>query len=180
MPSSNSPGNPSSRRTGSPRTRISTRPPPPSAPRAKLAAAEEIYQAAHLGPTREELAIADAKVTNAEAAVAVIATRAAKLGIRAPANGNVALLVAEPGEAIIPGQPVMTLEATAWRWASLNLREDQFDDLRIGSPIELLPLGGGEFATWRAARVVGDHDLNTFLVRADPVEAATSGGVLLR
>ena len=53
-------------------------------------------------------------------------------------------------------------------------------------PIELLPLGGGEriaarvteivargeFATWRAARVVGDHDLNTSLVRADPVEAA--------
>jgi HlyD family secretion protein len=27
----------------------------------------------------------------------------------------------------------------------------------------------GEFATWRAARVVGDHDLNTFLVRTDPV-----------
>jgi len=70
--------------------------------RAKLAAAEETYQAAHLGPTREELAIADAKVTNAEAAVAVIAARAAKLRIRASADGIVALLVAEPGEAIRP------------------------------------------------------------------------------
>ena len=28
----------------------------------------------------------------------------------------------------------------------------------------------GDFATWRAARAVGDHDLNTFSVRADPVE----------
>jgi hypothetical protein len=27
----------------------------------------------------------------------------------------------------------------------------------------------GEFATGRAARVVGDHDLSTFLIRADPV-----------
>ena len=44
--------------------------------RAKLVAAEETYQAAHLGPTREELAIADTKVKNAEAAVAVIAARA--------------------------------------------------------------------------------------------------------
>ena len=26
----------------------------------------------------------------------------------------------------------------------------------------------GEFATWRAARAVGDHDLNSFLVRVDP------------
>ena len=57
--------------------------------------------------------------------------------------------------------------------------------MRIGSPIELLPVGvsdrvkgvaeiipRGEFATWRAARVVGDYDLNTFLVRVDPVPPA--------
>jgi len=80
----------------------------------------------------------------------------------------------------------MTLEATGRRWATCNLREDQSDGLRIGSSIELLPLGGGEriaarvteivargeFATWRAARVVGDYDLNTFLVRVDPVAPA--------
>jgi len=37
---------------------------------------------------------------------------------------------------------------------------------------EIIPCGG--FATWRAARVVGDHDLNTFLVRADAVKAAAA------
>ena len=31
---------------------------------------------------------------------------------------------------------------------------------------ELRPLG--EFAVWRAARAVGDHDINNFLLRADP------------
>jgi HlyD family secretion protein len=109
-----------------------------------------------------------------------------KLRIRAPSDGTVALIVAEPGEAIFPGQPVVTLEAAGRRWASFNLREDQLDGLRIGSPIELLPVAGndrieariaeiiprGEFATWR---VVGDHDLNTFLVRADPVGPAATG-----
>jgi hypothetical protein len=94
----------------------------------------------------------------------------------------VAQIVAEPGEAVIPDQPVMTLEAAGQRWASFNLREDQFGDLRLGSPVRLVPADGGgaiaarvtemiprgEFATWRAARVVGDHDLNTFLVRIDP------------
>ena len=152
--------------------------------RAKLAdRLRRTYQAAHLGPTREELAIADAKVTNAEASASVIAARVAKLRVRASADGAVALVVAEPGEAIMPGQPVMTLEANGRRWASFNVREDQFGDLRIGSGVELTAAGGndrvgarvteilprGEFATWRAARVVGDHDLNTFLVRADPV-----------
>src|SRR5262249_52295743 len=147
------------------------------AAQAKLAAAQEAYQAAHLGPTREELAIADAKVKNADAQVEVIAARVAKLRLRAPVDGIVAVVVAEPGEAIVPGQPIMMLEAAGRQWVSFNLREDQFEGLRIGSPIELLPLGTenkisarvaeivgrGEFATWRAARVVGDHDLNTFL-----------------
>jgi HlyD family secretion protein len=155
--------------------------------RARLEHAQEAYQAARLGPIREELAVADAKVKNAEAVVSVIAARVDKLRIRAPSDGTVALIVAEPGEAIVPGQPVMTLEAAGRRWASFNLREDQLDGLHIGSPIELLPIGGsdriqariaeiiprGEFATWRAARVVGDHDLNTFLVRADPVTPAS-------
>ncbi len=32
----------------------------------------------------------------------------------------------------------------------------------------------GDFATWRAARAVGDHDLNTFFVRADAVDGGLS------
>jgi multidrug resistance efflux pump len=150
--------------------------------RAKLAEAEKIYEAAHAGPIKEELEAADAKVAVAAAAVSVIAARVAKLRIAAPTGGVVAQIVAEPGEAVIPDQPVMTLEATGRRWASFNLREDQLGDLRLGSPVQLIPANDGpdvvaqvtqiiprgEFATWRAARVVGDHDLNTFLVRVDP------------
>jgi HlyD family secretion protein len=158
--------------------------------RAKLAAVEKTYEAAHLGPTREELAIADAKVENAATSVSVIAAQVAKLKIHAPTEGVVAVIVAESGEAIIPGQPILTLEATGRRWTSFNLREDQFGELRIGTQVELLLAGGvdriaaqvteiiprGEFAVWRAARVVGDHDLNTFLVRADPIDT-TAGGL---
>jgi HlyD family secretion protein len=154
--------------------------------RAKLAAAEQAYEAAYGGPIREELAVADAKVETVATSVSVIAARVAKLRVRAPADGVVALIVAEPGEAIIPGQPLMTLEASGRQWTSFNLREDQFGDLRIGSEVGLLRAGGvdriaarvteiiprGEFAVWRAARVVGDHDINMFLLRADPIETA--------
>jgi HlyD family secretion protein len=153
---------------------------------ANLSRAKERYEAARLGPTSEERAIADAGVEIAAADVAVVAARVAKLRIRAPSEGAVALLVAEPGEAIVPGQPVMTLQALGERWASFNLREDQLDELHIGSSVGLMPTDGsaridariaeiiprGEFATWRAARAVGDYDLNTFLIRADPVGVA--------
>jgi HlyD family secretion protein len=67
------------------------------------------------------------------------------------------------------------------------LREGQLDGLTIGFPVELTTADGnapidsriadivprGEFATWRAARAVGDHDLNTFVLRADPVGPAS-------
>jgi HlyD family secretion protein len=93
------------------------------------------------------------------------------------------------GEAVIPGQPIMTVEGTGNRWASFNLREDQMSDVRIGERVRLFPVGatGGitahvteilprrEFATWRAARVVGDHDLNTFLIRIDPAPDRSDG-----
>jgi HlyD family secretion protein len=47
------------------------------------------------------------------------------------------------------------------------------DGRRIAARVtELRPLG--EFATWRAARAVGDHDLNSFRLRLDPL-AATEG-----
>ncbi len=153
---------------------------------ANLARAKERYEAARLGPTKEERAIADAKVEAAAAAVAVIAARVAKLRVYAPADGAVALVVAEPGEAIVPDQPLMTLHKAGEHWASFNLREDHLDGLGIGVPIQLVMADGdapinasideivprGEFATWRAARAVGDYDLNTFLIRADPVGTA--------
>jgi hypothetical protein len=34
----------------------------------------------------------------------------------------------------------------------------------------------GDFATWRAARAVGNHDLNTFAIRADPVGRRIGAG----
>jgi HlyD family secretion protein len=157
--------------------------------RSRLTSAEEAYQAAHSGPTAEELAIADTKVEAAAASAAVVAARVAKLRVAAPAAGTVKLLVSEPGEAVIPGQPLMTIERLDHRWASFNLREDQMGSLRMRTPERLVPVGTGdgiaahvteivprrEFATWRAARVVGDHDLNTFLIRIDP--APDAGGL---
>jgi hypothetical protein len=89
-------------------------------------------------------------------------------------------LVANPGEIISPGQPIMTLEAANERWFTFTVREDLLQGLTIGSPVRLLTAKGdpidakvtelrplGEFAVWRAARAVGDHDLNSFLLRAD-------------
>jgi HlyD family secretion protein len=148
---------------------------------AALAVARLRHAEATAGPTREELAAADAAVGAAEAAATVLEQRLAKAVLTAPCDCIVRVIVAEPGEAVRPGQPVLTLEPIAERWFAFNIREDRLGALTVGSPLKVRVAADqtiaarvtevhalGEFATWRAARAVGDHDLNTFFIRADP------------
>jgi HlyD family secretion protein len=141
---------------------------------------------AKAGPTAEERASADAKVAAADAAVAVLQSELNKTTLTAPADGRVAILVAEPGEAVVPGGAVLTLYADHGRWFGFTAREDRIVGLRIGSTLQLAGADGkplaariaelrplGEFATWRATRAVGSHDLNTFLIRAEPEDGTT-------
>jgi HlyD family secretion protein len=150
---------------------------------ADIAVAEARYAEAQRGPTAEERALADATVTAAEAARDVVEARAAKMLLRAPSAGVVAILASEVGEAVVPGAPVLTLVPDNGIWFGLNLREDALSGLAIGSTVSIRASAEaesvrarvaemrnwGEFAAWRAARASGDHDLNTFFVRLDPV-----------
>ena len=150
---------------------------------ADAAVAEARYAEAQLGPTAEERALADAGVKAAEAARDVVEARATKTLLRAPAAGVVGSIVPEVGEAIVPGEPVLTLLPDGGRWFGFNLREDALGSLAIGSRLVVEASGvpalasgtltemrdWGEFAVWRAARASGDHDLHTLFLRLDPV-----------
>ncbi|MBV9432993.1 MAG: biotin/lipoyl-binding protein [Hyphomicrobiales bacterium] len=150
---------------------------------ASLNLARANYEQSQAGPTKEERAIADANVVLADAMTADLEAQLAKTTLYAPVDGVVGLLIAEPGEAISPGQAVMTLEVAGERWFTFTVREDRLEGIAIEVPLILLTAKGdrikarvtelrplGEFAVWRAARAVGDHDINSFFVRADPVE----------
>jgi HlyD family secretion protein len=152
---------------------------------ANLTALREAQARNRAGPTKEELASADAQVALADAAVANLEAKHAKTKLLAPFEGTVRIVVANEGEVISPGQAVLTLAAGKERWFTFTIREDRLKATTIGSTLRLLTANGGtitgrvtelrplgEFATWRAARASGDHDLNSFLVRVDPVAAS--------
>lgn len=154
---------------------------------AALSEGKAAYASNRAGPTNEERAIAATKVVYSEAALADIAAQFAKTTLVAPVDGVVSTLVVEPGEIVSPGQPVLTLAPANDRWFTFTIRENLLSGLTVGSPVRLLTAKGdridakvtelrplGEFAVWRAARAVGDHDLNSFLLRADPDEPARS------
>ncbi|WP_395698287.1 HlyD family secretion protein [Methylocella sp.] len=149
---------------------------------ADLVFRKAVYARAAAGATAEERSSAEAKVALAEATVADLAARLRKTVLVAPVDGVVRSLVVTPGEVVSSGEPVMTLEAGHERWFTFTLREDALRGLSIGSSLRLRDAHGvaietkvselrplGEFAVWRAARAVGDHDLNSFFLRADPV-----------
>jgi len=159
-----------------------------AAARADVAEAEANHAAAKAGPTKEERAIADAQVEAAASALAVLERRLDKTILRAPADGVVSVIVAEIGENVHAGQPVLAIEDTGKRWLSFNVREDFLRGLGVGTTVdvmrqgvreptpavvtELLPLG--TFATWQAERAVGAHDRYTVRLRLDPQGTATA------
>jgi HlyD family secretion protein len=149
---------------------------------ASFALAEAALAQSKIGPTKEELGTAQSQVGLALATVVDLEAQLAKTTLTSPVDGVARLLVAEPGEAISPGQPVLTLGVAGERWFTFTIREDRLGGLAMGSKIALRTAAGdrfeakvtelrplGEFAVWRAARAVGDHDINSFLLRADPI-----------
>jgi HlyD family secretion protein len=153
-----------------------------AAARADVAEAEANHAAAVAGPTKEERTIADAQVQAAAAALAVLERHLGKSVLRSPVDGVISVIVAEIGENVHAGQPVLAIAATGQQWLSFNAREDFLRGLTVGTTVdvaragmretmpavvtELRPLGA--FATWQAERAVGDHDRNTLRLRLDP------------
>ena len=149
---------------------------------ADVAEAEANHAAAVAGPTQEERAIADAQVKAAASALAVLTRRLEKTILQAPADGVVSVIVAEVGENIRAGQPVLAIAEASKQWLSFNVREDTLHGLTVGAKAdvahagareltpavvtELVPLGS--FATWQTERAIGDHDRNTLRLRLDP------------
>jgi HlyD family secretion protein len=112
----------------------------------------------------------------------VLQRRLDKTVLRAPADGVVTVIVAEVGENIRAGEPVLAIEQTGKRWLSFNAREDFLHGLTVGTKVDVARAGAreltpavvteltplGSFATWQAERAIGDHDRATLRLRLDP------------
>jgi HlyD family secretion protein len=150
--------------------------------RADVAEAQANHDAAVAGPTKEQRAIADAQVQAATSALAVLERHLGKTVLRSAVEGIVSVIVAEIGENVRAGQPVLAIAATGKQWLSFNVREDLLHGLTVGSKVDVARAGAGEttsavvtelrslgvFATWQAERAVGEHDRNTLRLRLDP------------
>jgi len=147
---------------------------------AKLALEEAIN-----GYTAEERGVAKAAVVKADAAITTLKAEVAELVVKSPRAAQVYYRIAEVGEFVSPGVPLLSLVDLSDVWLRFDLREDLVKGLKVGDRFEVhIPALGnkpvtvavrtiatrGEYAGWRATRATGDFDLRTFVVRAYPVD----------
>jgi HlyD family secretion protein len=146
-------------------------------------AAQANLDLAIAGASKEERALAAAKVEQAKATLNQQQTDVQELTIRAPIDGQLTTRIAELGENFSAGAPLFSIIDIGHPWFTFNLREDLLKGLKVGDTFSIkVPAlqnstvqlkvtvinAQGQYATWRATRATGDFDLRTFEVRAVP------------
>ena len=147
------------------------------------AAARAQYDQAMAGARVQDRASAEAQVRQALGAVAEAQSASDEVQGRAPLAAEVGKRLAEVGEVVPAGRAIFTLIDVDRMWVALNVREDQFSGLGIGTRLRgdipalqreaveftvyyISP--AGEFATWRATQQSAGYDVKTFEVRVRP------------
>jgi HlyD family secretion protein len=145
-------------------------------------AAEAQYAEALAGARVEDKAAANALVMQARGAEAEVNAYLEETKILAPISGEVTLKIAEEGEVVGAGMPVVAITDTKDSWAIFNLREDMLRNVTKGKVFEMyIPAleqkvlmevyyiaSAGDYAIWRSSKESGGFDLKTFEVRLRP------------
>jgi HlyD family secretion protein len=100
--------------------------------RAQHEQAREQQGMVRTGPRTERLAAQQAALRQAESALAQVDAALSNAVIRAPFAGIVTVRHRQPGEAVGPGAPVLTLMDTADRWVRIYVRQDAVGRVSLG------------------------------------------------
>jgi HlyD family secretion protein len=100
--------------------------------RAQHEQAREQQGMVRLGPRAERIAAQEALVRQAESALAQADAALANAIITAPFDGIITVRHRQPGEAVGPGAPVLTLMNPADRWVRIYVRQDAVGRVSIG------------------------------------------------
>lgn len=145
-------------------------------------AARAQYNQAVAGARSEDKAAANALVLQAKGANAEVDAYLEETKIRTPITGEVSLKLAEEGEVVGSGMPIIAVTDLNDSWAVFHLREDYLKNVSKGKKFYLqVPAldktvemvvsyiaSVGDYATWRSSKESSGFDLKTFEVRLRP------------
>lgn len=146
-------------------------------------AAKAQYELAVDGASKEEKKAAAAQVLQAEGAVSEVESYINDAMVYSPVDGEVSTIIAEQGELVGSGYPVVAILDTSDVWVTFNIKETMLPRVTTGTrmtgyvpaldrdvELEVTYISvQADFATWNATRTQGSFDIRTFAVKARPV-----------
>ena len=156
-------------------------------------AARSQYDLAVNGAQREDKLAAAALVARASGAVSEVDAYLKEGALLSPIDGEVSEIYPHRGELVGTGAPIMTISDTSVVRVLFSVREDKLASIKKGSKLRgtIPALGGkaievvvtkmkdmGSYATWKATKPRGEHDLRTFEVTTrptSPIEGLLAG-----
>ncbi len=151
----------------------------------QMQAAKALYDMAVKGARKEDITMAEGKYEMAKNAYNEAMQFYHQLYIHAPVSGVISNRIAEPGEVVPQGYPLLTIMEPEQTYAVLNVREDKLPYFKKGATVtgKVAGLGGksfrfkvsyiapmADFATWVPTKSKGEFDLKTFEIRLKPVK----------
>ena len=154
--------------------------------KATEAAARAQYELVEDGASAEDKDAAAAQVRQAQGAVNEVESYIDDAMVYAPVSGEVSTVIAEAGELVGTGYPVVTILDMNDTWVTFNVKETMLPRVHVGTrmtayipaldrdvELEVSSIAvQADFATWSATRTQGGFDIRTFAVKARPVSAA--------
>lgn len=146
-------------------------------------AAKAQYDLAVAGASKEDKDAAAAQVQQAEGVVSEVESYISDAMVYAPVDGEVSTIIAEQGELVGTGYPVVAILDTTDTWVIFNIKETLLPKITVGMKmtayvpaldrnveLEVSYISvQADFATWSATRTQGSFDIRTFAVKARPV-----------
>jgi HlyD family secretion protein len=114
------------------------------AARDRASGAAEALARVKSGARREEIAAAEARVAAADAQIRILEKAVADATVSAPVAGTVTDVIADAGELVGPGAPLVIVTDLAHAWANVYVDEPIVPRLRLGQAVTLFTDDGGE------------------------------------
>lgn len=150
--------------------------------KATAQAAKAQYDMAADGARKEDKEAAAARVRQAEGAVSEVESYIGDAMVYSPVAGEVSTIVAQQGELVGSGYPVVAILDMSDLWVTFNVKETLLPKIKVGTrmtayvpaldrnvELEVSYIAvQADFATWAATRTQGGFDIRTFAVKARP------------
>lgn len=146
-------------------------------------AAKLQYELAREGAQKEDKVAARSVVDRAEGAVEEVESYLSDKEQFSPIDGEVSSVIAEQGELVGSGYPIVSILDNSNPWVSFNVKETLLPKLKMGTKfmayfpaldasyeLQVTNIAAqAQYATWSATRSTGAFDIRTFEVTAEPV-----------